>query len=80
MVKYIAGKNRFVKALSYGVKYALKRQFTFAFSVQQPLSEPHVSGTKHKAGSMLNLIRWVSARILKENLNPPKGYRYPFEG
>jgi len=58
----------------------LKQQFTFAFRVQQPLNEPRVEGTKHKAASMLNLIRWVSARTIKENLNPPKGYRYPFQG
>lgn len=47
---------------------------------QQPFGGARASGTNDKAGSMLNLIRWVSARTVKENLNPPKGYRYPFQG
>ena len=36
------------------------------------------SGTNDKAGSKLNLVRWVSARTVKENFNPPRDYRYPF--
>jgi 1-pyrroline-5-carboxylate dehydrogenase len=36
------------------------------------------SGTNDKAGSSLNLLRWVSARSIKETLVPPKDYRYPF--
>ena len=36
------------------------------------------SGTNDKAGSKLNLVRWVSARTIKENFNPPTNYRYPF--
>ena len=36
------------------------------------------SGTNDKAGSKLNLMRWVSARTVKENFNPPRDYRYPF--
>jgi 1-pyrroline-5-carboxylate dehydrogenase len=47
---------------------------------QQPFGGARGSGTNDKAGSMLNLIRWVSARTVKENLNPPKSYRYPFQG
>ena len=39
---------------------------------------PDVSGTNDKAGSMLNLIRWTSARTIKENYAPPTDYRYPF--
>jgi 1-pyrroline-5-carboxylate dehydrogenase len=46
---------------------------------QQPFGGARASGTNDKAGSMLNLIRWVSARTVKENLNPPKGYRYPYQ-
>lgn len=47
---------------------------------QQPFGGARASGTNDKAGSMLNLIRWTSARTIKENLNPPKTYRYPFQG
>lgn len=45
---------------------------------QQPFGGARASGTNDKAGSMLNLIRWVSPRAIKENLNPPKDYKYPF--
>ncbi|MBX2822328.1 MAG: L-glutamate gamma-semialdehyde dehydrogenase [Rhodothermaceae bacterium] len=45
---------------------------------QQPFGGARASGTNDKAGSYLNLIRWVSARTIKENLNPPVNYRYPF--
>ncbi len=45
---------------------------------QQPFGGARASGTNDKAGSKLNLTRWVSARTLKENFNPPKDYRYPF--
>ncbi len=45
---------------------------------QQPFGGARGSGTNDKAGSYLNLLRWVSARAVKENLNPPKDYRYPF--
>ena len=45
---------------------------------QQPFGGARGSGTNDKAGSLLNLLRWTSARTVKENLNPPKDYRYPF--
>jgi 1-pyrroline-5-carboxylate dehydrogenase len=45
---------------------------------QQPFGGARGSGTNDKAGSKLNLVRWVSARTLKENFNPPHDYRYPF--
>lgn len=45
---------------------------------QQPFGGARASGTNDKAGSFLNLLRWTSARAVKENLNPPKNYRYPF--
>jgi len=45
---------------------------------QQPFGGARASGTNDKAGSYLNLIRWTSPRAVKENLNPPKDYRYPF--
>ena len=45
---------------------------------QQPFGGARASGTNDKAGSVLNLYRWVSPRTIKENFNPPKDYRYPF--
>jgi len=45
---------------------------------QQPFGGARASGTNDKAGSYLNLIRWVSPRTIKENFIPPKDYRYPF--
>ena len=45
---------------------------------QQPFGGARASGTNDKAGSYLNLIRWTSARTIKENFVPPKDYRYPF--
>ena len=45
---------------------------------QQPFGGARASGTNDKAGSMWNLIRWVSPRTLKETLVPPTDYRYPF--
>ncbi|MBM3432061.1 MAG: L-glutamate gamma-semialdehyde dehydrogenase [Bacteroidetes bacterium] len=45
---------------------------------QQPFGGARASGTNDKAGSQLNLLRWLSARTLKETFNPPTDYRYPF--
>jgi 1-pyrroline-5-carboxylate dehydrogenase len=45
---------------------------------QQPFGGSRASGTNDKAGSMWNLIRWVSPRTIKETYLPPKDYRYPF--
>lgn len=45
---------------------------------QQPFGGARGSGTNDKAGSILNLYRWVSARTIKENFVPPTDYRYPF--
>jgi 1-pyrroline-5-carboxylate dehydrogenase len=47
---------------------------------QQPFGGSRASGTNDKAGSALNLLRWVSPRAIKENLIPPKDWRYPFLG
>ncbi len=47
---------------------------------QQPFGGARSSGTNDKAGSKLNLIRWVSARTVKENFSPPRDYKYPFMG
>jgi 1-pyrroline-5-carboxylate dehydrogenase len=45
---------------------------------QQPFGGARGSGTNDKAGSKLNLVRWVSARTIKETFSPPQDYRYPF--
>jgi 1-pyrroline-5-carboxylate dehydrogenase len=47
---------------------------------QQPFGGARASGTNDKAGSILNLYRWLSARTIKETFNPPIDYRYPFMG
>ena len=47
---------------------------------QQPFGGARASGTNDKAGSYLNLLRWVSPRTIKERFNPPTDYRYPFLG
>jgi 1-pyrroline-5-carboxylate dehydrogenase len=45
---------------------------------QQPFGGSRASGTNDKAGSLLNLLRWVSPRVIKETFLPPTDYRYPF--
>ena len=45
---------------------------------QQPFGGARASGTNDKAGSKLNLVRWVSARTIKETFSPPRDYRYPY--
>ena len=45
---------------------------------QQPFGGARASGTNDKAGSILNLMRWISPRTIKETFDPPTKYRYPF--
>ncbi|MBK6847876.1 MAG: L-glutamate gamma-semialdehyde dehydrogenase [Proteobacteria bacterium] len=45
---------------------------------QQPFGGARASGTNDKAGSGTNLLRWVTPRVIKENLAPPHDYRYPY--
>ncbi len=45
---------------------------------QQPFGGARASGTNDKAGSILNLYRWLSARTIKETFHPPVDYGYPF--
>ncbi|MNI67558.1 1-pyrroline-5-carboxylate dehydrogenase [compost metagenome] len=45
---------------------------------QQPFGGARGSGTNDKAGSMINLLRWVSPRTIKETFNPDTNYKYPF--
>jgi 1-pyrroline-5-carboxylate dehydrogenase len=60
--------------------FYINDKITGAVVGQQPFGGARGSGTNDKAGSYLNLLRWVSARAVKENLNPPKNYRYPYMG
>src|SRR5580765_3708697 len=57
-----------------GTPYGL----TGAVVGQQPFGGARASGTNDKAGSMWNLIRWVSPRSIKETFIPASDYRYPF--
>jgi 1-pyrroline-5-carboxylate dehydrogenase len=45
---------------------------------QQPFGGGRASGTNDKAGSKLNMMRWMTVRTIKENLLPPTDWRYPF--
>jgi 1-pyrroline-5-carboxylate dehydrogenase len=45
---------------------------------QQPFGGGRASGTNDKAGSKMNLMRWVTARTVKETFSPPRDYRYPY--
>ena len=47
---------------------------------QQPFGGSRASGTNDKAGSQLNLHRWISVRTIKETFEPPEDYKYPFMG
>ena len=51
---------------------------TGAMVGQQPFGGARASGTNDKAGSIMNLYRWLSARTIKENFNPPTDYHYPY--
>lgn len=67
------------KALTHAAgNFYINDKPTGAVVGQQPFGGARASGTNDKAGSYLNLIRWVSARTIKENFIPPKDYRYPF--
>ncbi len=58
--------------------YYINDKPTGAVVGQQPFGGGRASGTNDKAGSLLNLIRWVTPRTIKENFVPPRDYRYPF--
>jgi 1-pyrroline-5-carboxylate dehydrogenase len=60
--------------------YYINDKPTGAVVGQQPFGGARASGTNDKAGSILNLLRWVSARSIKETLSPPRDYRYPYMG
>jgi 1-pyrroline-5-carboxylate dehydrogenase len=58
--------------------YYINDKPTGAVVGQQPFGGSRSSGTNDKAGSLINLLRWVSPRTVKETFNPPRDYRYPF--
>lgn len=58
--------------------YYINDKPTGAVVGQQPFGGARGSGTNDKAGSVLNLYRWISARTIKETFAPPHDYRYPF--
>ena len=70
-----------VKALRHAAgNFYINDKPTGAVVGQQPFGGARASGTNDKAGSALNLIRWVSPRSIKENFAPPHDYKYPFLG
>jgi 1-pyrroline-5-carboxylate dehydrogenase len=69
------------RALRYAAgNYYVNDKPTGAVVGQQPFGGGRASGTNDKAGSVLNLLRWVSPRAIKETFAPAKDYRYPFMG
>lgn len=60
--------------------YYVNDKPTGAVVGQQPFGGARASGTNDKAGSILNLMRWVSPRTVKETFVPPHDWRYPFLG
>jgi len=67
------------KALKHAAgNFYINDKPTGAVVGQQPFGGSRKSGTNDKAGSQWNLMRWVSPRSIKENLNPPVKYMYPF--
>ena len=74
-VELALGKLRFAAGNFY-----LNDKPTGAVVGQQPFGGGRLSGTNDKAGSMLNLVRWTSPRVIKENLEPPRDWRYPYMG
>jgi 1-pyrroline-5-carboxylate dehydrogenase len=72
---------RATDALRYSAgNFYINDKPTGAVVGQQPFGGARASGTNDKAGSVFNLIRWVSARAIKESFVPPVDYRYPHMG
>ncbi|HET8714177.1 MAG TPA: L-glutamate gamma-semialdehyde dehydrogenase [Holophagaceae bacterium] len=67
------------EALRYAAgNFYINDKPTGAVVGQQPFGGSRASGTNDKAGSILNLLRWISPRAVKETFVPPTDYRYPF--
>ncbi|HEV2147133.1 MAG TPA: L-glutamate gamma-semialdehyde dehydrogenase [Longimicrobiaceae bacterium] len=60
--------------------YYINDKPTGAVVGQQPFGGGRASGTNDKAGSILNLVRWISPRTIKETFSPPRSWQYPFMG
>ena len=76
-----AAVDEATKALAFAAgNFYVNDKPTGAVVGQQPFGGARGSGTNDKAGSVLNLLRWVSPRTIKETLVPPTDYRYPFMG
>jgi 1-pyrroline-5-carboxylate dehydrogenase len=72
---------KMANALEYAAgNFYINDKPTGAVVGQQPFGGSRASGTNDKAGSKANLMRWVSARTIKETFVPPTDYRYPFLG
>jgi 1-pyrroline-5-carboxylate dehydrogenase len=70
-----------MQALRYAAgNFYLNDKPTGAVVGQQPFGGARASGTNDKAGSVLNLVRWISARSIKENFMPSTSYPYPYMG
>ena len=74
-LEHAADKLRFAAGNFY-----INDKPTGAVVGQQPFGGSRASGTNDKAGSILNLLRWVSPRTIKETFVPPTDWRYPFLG
>lgn len=79
-----AQDRRVVSELSSRLRHAAGNFYindkpTGAVVGQQPFGGARASGTNDKAGSALNLYRWLSPRTIKETFAPPRNYRYPFQ-
>ncbi|MEO5763230.1 MAG: aldehyde dehydrogenase family protein, partial [Vicinamibacteria bacterium] len=75
--------RRGVQEASHGLRHAAGNFYindkpTGAVVGQQPFGGARASGTNDKAGSKMNLMRWVSARTVKETFAPADDFRYPF--
>lgn len=71
--------NRMMAALSHSAgNFYINDKPTGAVVGHQPFGGSRGSGTNDKAGSLFNLLRWTSARTIKENFVPPEDYTYPF--
>ncbi len=71
--------NKAMDSLRYAAgNFYINDKPTGAVVGQQPFGGSRASGTNDKAGSALNLVRWVNPRCIKETFTPPTDYRYPF--
>ncbi len=80
-----ANDRRAIAAAAEALRYSAGNFYindkpTGAVVGQQPFGGARASGTNDKAGSALNLLRWTSARTIKENFDPPRDYRMPYMG